>query len=96
MTQRPGGIDLAGAGNPAPTHKNPLKDVIKVTGITFIIAASLLGVVAGILAVLVISIRREDRAMTLTSRPHSGVEAATRHLLGVGTRRPQSDEDEEA
>jgi hypothetical protein len=43
-------------------NKNPPKDVVTVTSITLIIAAVLLGLVIGILAVLVISIRREDRA----------------------------------
>jgi hypothetical protein len=67
-----------------------------VTSIIPVIAAGLLGAVIGILAILVISIRREDRAMTLTGHPRSGADAATRHLLGVGVRHDQPGEDEEA
>ena len=50
------------------------------------IAVFLAGAALGILAVIVIGIRRDDRAQHLTDAPHTHVEAATRRVLGVGIR----------
>jgi len=46
----------------------------------------LLGAVAGMLAILVAGIHRDDRARTLTSAPRTRTEAITRRVLGVGIR----------
>lgn len=50
------------------------------------IAAFLAGTVIGALAVIVIGIRNENRAKTLTDTPRTHPEAATRRVLGVGAR----------
>jgi hypothetical protein len=67
------------------------------TAAVFIIATSavLFGATIGILTVLVIGIRRDDRSKTLTDSPRSSVEAATRRLLGVGVRNAHPDEQDE-
>ena len=44
------------------------------------------GAVSGILAMLVIGIRRGDRARHLADEPGTHLDAVTRHLLGVGVR----------
>ena len=44
------------------------------------------GAVSGILAMLVIGIRRGDRARHLADDPGTHLDAVTRHLLGVGVR----------
>jgi len=62
------------------------------TPVIIIISAALSGATIGVLAVLVIGIRRDDRAKTLTDAPRSHVEAVTRRMLGVGVRNPDSDE----
>jgi hypothetical protein len=62
-----------------------------------LLAAALLGATAGILALLVIGIRRDDRAKNLTGTPATPVEAITRRVLGVGVRNgcAHQDHDEE-
>ena len=44
------------------------------------------GAVSGALAMLVIGIRRGDRARHLADEPGTHLDAVTRHLLGVGVR----------
>ena len=44
------------------------------------------GAVAGVLVMLVIGIRRGDRARHLADEPGTHLDAVTRHLLGVGVR----------
>ncbi len=44
------------------------------------------GAVPGVLAMLVIGIRRGDRARHLADQPGTRLDAITRHLLGVGVR----------
>ncbi len=44
------------------------------------------GAVSGVLAMLVIGIRRGDRARHLADEPGTRLDAVTRHLLGVGVR----------
>jgi hypothetical protein len=51
-----------------------------------VVAVFLCGASIGILAVLVAGIRSEDRAQNLTRTPRTRTEAATRRLLGAGTR----------
>jgi hypothetical protein len=51
-----------------------------------VVAAALLGVTVGVLAVFVVGIRRDDRAKNLTGTPATPVEAITRRALGVGVR----------
>jgi hypothetical protein len=57
-------------------------------------AAFLAGVTIGILVVLVVGIRRDDRAKNLTNAPRTHVEAATRRALGVGVRSGHADHSE--
>ena len=63
--------------------------------IFLVTAVAIFGAVAGILAIVIVGIHRDDRAKTLTGRPNSTVEAATRRLLGVGIRASSHDESEE-
>jgi hypothetical protein len=67
------------------------------TAALVVVAAALLGVTVGVLAVLVIGIRRDDRAKNLTGTPATPVEAITRRALGVGVRngRAHKDQNEE-
>ncbi len=44
------------------------------------------GAVSGVLAMLVIGIRRGDRARHMADEPRTHLDAVTRHLLGVGVR----------
>lgn len=46
----------------------------------------LFGAVSGALVMLVIGIRRGDRARHLADEPGTHLDAVTRHLLGVGVR----------
>ena len=50
------------------------------------IVVFLAGAVLGFLTLIVIGIRRSDRARRLADPPHTHVEAVTRRVLGVGTR----------
>jgi hypothetical protein len=50
------------------------------------IAVFLAGAVLGFLALIIIGIRRGDRAGHLADVPHTHAEAVTRRVLGVGTR----------
>ena len=60
------------------------------------IAVFLSGAVLGVLALLIVGIRRGDRARHLADAPHTHVEAVTRRVLGVGTRNHHDgNEDEE-
>ena len=52
-------------------------------------------VVAGMLALLIVGIHRDDRTQNLRYTPRSRVEATTRRLLGVGVRTPESDREDE-
>ena len=51
-----------------------------------VLAVFLSGAVAGIFTVLVIGIRRGDRAHRLTDEPGTPLDALTRSVLGVGVR----------
>ena len=57
--------------------------------IIIVFAASVLLVSAVVLAVIIASIHREDRRMSLKDAPASRVEAAVRRFLGEGERRPE-------
>jgi hypothetical protein len=60
------------------------------------ITTFLAGAVLGFLALLIVGIRRGDRARRLADAPHTQVEAITRRALGVGTRdHPHGNADEE-
>jgi hypothetical protein len=50
------------------------------------LAVFLAGAVLGFLALLIVGIRKGDRAGHLADAPHTHVEAITRRVLGVGTR----------
>ena len=50
------------------------------------IAVFLAGAVLGVLTLLIVGIRKGDRAGHLADTPHTQVEAITRRVLGVGTR----------
>jgi hypothetical protein len=50
------------------------------------LAVFLSGAVAGVLAMLVIGIRRGDRARRLADEPGTHLDAVTRSMLGVGVR----------
>ena len=50
------------------------------------LAVFLSGAVAGVLVMLVIGIRRGDRARHLADEPGTHVDALTRRMLGVGVR----------
>jgi hypothetical protein len=57
----------------------------------------LAGAVLGFLTLLLVGIRKGDRARHLADAPHTQVEAITRRVLGVGTRdHPYGNADEEA
>jgi hypothetical protein len=51
-----------------------------------IIVAFLSGVAIGVVALIVVGIRSDDRAKTLADAPRTRVEAATRRMLGAGAR----------
>jgi len=55
------------------------------------LAGFLSGVTIGIIALIVVGIRSDDRCKNLTHTPRTRVEAATRRLLGVGVRNSESD-----
>jgi len=57
--------------------------------LVIVFAAPALLVSAVILAVIVASIHREERHMSLKDAPATRVEAAVRRLLGAGVRQPQ-------
>jgi len=59
--------------------------------VVLITAGTLSGVSIGVLILLVVGIRRDERTISLKKPPRSNVEAATRRLLGVGVRTPESD-----
>lgn len=50
------------------------------------VAVFLVGAVLGFLALLIVGIRKGDRARRLADTPHTQVEAITRRVLSVGTR----------
>jgi hypothetical protein len=54
--------------------------------VIFGITVFLAGAALGVLALLVVGIRKGDRAGHLADAPHTQVEAITRRVLGVGTR----------
>ena len=56
------------------------------TVVILAIAVFLAGAVLGFLTLIIIGIRRGDRARHLADQPHTHVEAVTRRVLGVGTR----------
>jgi hypothetical protein len=60
-----------------------------------VVVLLLLGAVAGVLALLVVGIRRDDRNRNLADAPRTHVEATTRRVLGVGTRKNDSGRDEQ-
>jgi len=61
-----------------------------------VIAVFLAGAVAGFLTLIIIGIRRGDRARCLADTPHTQAEAVTRRVLGVGTRNHPDGNDGEA
>ena len=58
--------------------------------IAAVVALTALGVLA-LLVLVLVSVRDEDRRMSLTSTPRTRIEAVTRRLLGVGVRNPGAD-----
>lgn len=50
------------------------------------IAVFLSGATIGVIALIVLGIRSDDRSKNLTSNPRTHVQAATRRMLGVGVR----------
>ena len=61
------------------------------------ISVFLAGATLGALTLLIVGIRRGDRARRLADAPHTQVEAVTRRVLGVGIRNhPDGNADEEA
>jgi hypothetical protein len=57
--------------------------------VTTAIVAFLIGLGGlALLALVLVSIRDEDRRMSLTGTPRTRIEAVTRRLLGVGVRTP--------
>lgn len=62
----------------------------------FILASAtfLCGAAIGGLALIVLGIRKGDRAICLAAKPSTHVEAFTRRLLGVGIRSADHSEDE--
>lgn len=61
--------------------------VISVTAIAVFLA----GAATGVITVVMIGIRRDDRAKTLTGIARTPTEAATRRMLGVGVRSGNAD-----
>jgi hypothetical protein len=59
------------------------------------IAVFLAGATIGTFAVLVIGIRKDDRAKNLTNTPSTRIEAATRRALGVGVRKDGNEQGKE-
>jgi hypothetical protein len=59
--------------------------------LSFLAAAFLAGAAIGTIVVITIGVRRDDRAKTLTRPPRTQIEAATRRMLGVGTRDGRAD-----
>ncbi len=57
------------------------------------LATFLSGAVLGVLALLIVGIRRSDRGRHLAYGPRTHVEALTRRVLGVGTRSHRHDND---
>ena len=53
---------------------------------TLVLAVFLSGVAIGVLVMLVIGIRRGDRARRLADEPGTRLDAVTRRMLGVGVR----------
>jgi hypothetical protein len=62
--------------------------------LAIVIVAFLSGAVLGILALLTVGIHRGDRARHLADAPRTQVEAATRRVLGVGTRSRRGENEE--
>ena len=62
-----------------------------ILAISFLAAAFLAGAAIGIITVITIGVRRDDRAKTLTDPPRTHIEAATRRMLGVGMRDSHAD-----
>jgi hypothetical protein len=72
---------------------NAMTLAIVILAITIFLA----GAVLGFLALLIVGIRKGDRARHLADAPHTQVEAITRRVLGVGIRdHPGGNADEEA
>jgi len=66
------------------------KDVKDVTAALLVTALALFGALIGALIILIAGIHSDDNAKSLKNAPRSHVEAATRRLLGVGVRTPDS------
>lgn len=64
-------------------------------GLILSFSFSLSVLILAVFTVIVVSIRRDDHARTLTSHPDSRVQATTRRLLGVGIRSTRPDGAEE-
>jgi hypothetical protein len=62
--------------------------------ISFFIAAFLAGAVTGIITIVIVGIRRDDREKTLTEAPRTHAEASARRLL-AGVRNHDSDSEQE-
>ena len=59
------------------------------------VAVFLSGAVLGFLALLIVGIRKGDRARHIADAPHTPVEAVTRRVLGVGTRNHRNGDEED-
>jgi hypothetical protein len=62
-----------------------------ILAISFLAAAFLADAAIGIITIVTIGVGRDDRAKTLTDPPRTHIEAATRRMLGVGTRDGRAD-----
>lgn len=63
-----------------------LEAVVIVTGIAIIIALFLGGVVTGLIVVVALAVRREDRRFSLSGEAPDRISSSTRRLIGVGRR----------
>jgi hypothetical protein len=63
-----------------------LEAVVIVTGIAIIIALFLGGVVTGLIVVVALAVRREDRRFSLPGEAPDRISSSTRRLIGVGRR----------
>ena len=66
-------------------HRRGVIDITLIVSV-LIIVAFLSGTAIGVIALIVAGVRSDDRAKTLADAPRTRVEAATRRMLGAGTR----------
>jgi hypothetical protein len=70
-------------------------DAMTLAIVILALAVFLAGAALGSLALLIVGIRRGDRARRLADAPHTHVEAVTRRVLGVGTRNHRDGNEDE-